>query len=336
MAAISALAACASSRSGPETGGLDRADRYVEQRRTTRADTPDDRDTSTDANPARVVAEIDGRAIRHEETRERLIELAGVPVLDELALERRLEARCAVAGVTIDEDDLQRERDAIERAIIGSGVVPESAQADRLIRRIRADRGLGEVRFEALIRRNAMLRALVGEAAAPKEEEIRRAYHARYGEKRVARLITLPTLAEANRVARLARTGEDFADLATRFSTDVSAARGGLLEPLSVEDERYPRAIRDELESLRVREVSGAILLDSGYAVLKLVRVDEPVPDAPTYEQARAAIASEVRSRRQRILMEELANRLTPEGGELDIFDPQLQEAWRRRSNARR
>ena len=43
----------------------------------------------------------------------------------------------------------------------GAGVERES-DAERLIASLRAARGLGPVRFEALLRRTALLRALVG------------------------------------------------------------------------------------------------------------------------------------------------------------------------------
>ena len=55
----------ASPSSGPESGGLDRAERYVEQRRDARdnAQEPGD-ERQAEANPARVIAEIEGRSIR--------------------------------------------------------------------------------------------------------------------------------------------------------------------------------------------------------------------------------------------------------------------------------
>ena len=323
------IAGCSTGAGDGSTRGLVRAERFVERR----SDEKESASASgSPGDPSRVIAQIDGRSIRHGEVHRRMIERSAGEILEELALERRLESRIEEAGISIDESDLARERGLMRRVMLSAGVSQGSEEADRLLRRIRAQRGLGEARYAALIRRNAMLRALVGETAAPEEEEIRRAYAAGFGARRVARLVTVSTLEEATRVARLAREGRDFAELASRFSTDVSAARGGLLEPMSLHDERYPRPVRTALGALGVGEVSGAIALGSRYAVIKHMRTVPGDADAPTFDSVRAELASEVRARRERILMSELASRLRPGVGEIDVFEPLMGRAWQRRA----
>ena len=322
LAAVLALAGCESGQGGGLTEGLDRAERSV---RSKSAEAP--REATSD--PGRVIAEIDGDSIRWGEAKSHLAELGGRTVLTELALEQRLARRCAARGIEIDTDALERERAIVERSLLSAGVAPGSREAAQLIAQIREQRGLGEARYAALIRRNAMLRALVGETSEPSEAEVRRAYDALYGERRVARLITVSTLAEASRIARLARDGADFADLATRFSTDVSAPRGGILEPISAQDERYPQAVRTALAGLEVGGVSGAIVLDEAHAVLRLERIVPADDAAPSYEEARPALLEDARRRRERILMGELADRLRPGARELQVFDPALDRVWR-------
>jgi len=312
---------CSSDTGTAVTTGLDRAERSVSASRV---------DSGAAPTSVSVVAEVDGRAIRFEDLRAGLIESAAADVMRELILERRLAMRCERAGIEIGEDELARERELIGRAMIGAGLALDSHEAEQFLERVRHKRGLGRTRYASLIRTNAMLRALIGESAEPDESEIRRAFDAIYGERLQVRLITAVTLEEATQIARLARDGTDFSTLAARFSIDRSAERGGLLEPLSIHDESYPIAIRRAAGALAMGDVSGAIALESGYALLTLERVLPPRADAPDFESVRALIANDARLRRERILMAELANRVRSEGGAPSIFDAQIREAWER------
>ncbi len=280
------------------------------------------------------MAEIDGRAIRWEDIRSRVVESAAPEALRKLILERRLETMCAQQGVEVGEPEYAVEREQIERSMIGAGLALDSADAGRMLERVRRERGLGTVRYESLIRTNAMLRALVSESAEPDEPELRRGYDALYGPRLRVRLITAGSFDEATRLVRLARDGTDFAELAVRFSADPSAARGGLLEAMSVHDESYPLAVRAAAKELQAGggagAVSGVIALENGFAILKLERVVPAPEDAPSFESLRAQLRDDVRLRRERILMNELAGRLLPGAGELRIFDEEIRHAWRR------
>jgi len=76
--------------------------------------------------------------------------------------------------------------------------------------------------------------------------------------------------------------------------------------------------------------VSGVIALENSFAILKLERVVPASEDAPSFESLRAQLRDDVRLRRERILMNELAGRLLPGAGELRIFDEEIRHAWRR------
>jgi len=243
---ILTVAGCSPRTGAGITGGLDRADRSVATPRTDQS-----AGRAPSGRPESVVAEIDGRAIRWEDIRSRVIESAAPEALRKLILERRLETMCAQQGLEVGEPEYAVEREQIERSMIGAGLALDSADAGRMLERVRRERGLGTVRYESLIRTNAMLRALVSESAEPDEPELRRGYDALYGPRLRVRLITAGSFDEATRLVRLARDGTDFAELAVRFSADPSAARGGLLEAMSVHDESYPLAVRAAAKELQ-------------------------------------------------------------------------------------
>lgn len=87
-----------------------------------------------------------------------LAEIAGDQSLQELTLTRFLDQHAAERNWTITNDDLDHELTALT-TIFNQIADPQSTP--RLIETIRRRRGLGPVRFDALLRRNAILRRAI-------------------------------------------------------------------------------------------------------------------------------------------------------------------------------
>ncbi len=252
-----------------------------------------------------------------------LVEAAGGEVLEELALDILLEREAARAGVTIGAEAIQREREALMSNLAGSG--RGASDAGALLLEVRRARGLGPARFESLLRRTALLRALVADEVRIDEAALREAYAIEHGERRAARLITTTTLQEASRAAARIRDGESFGAVAAQVSTDQSAARGGVIEPISLADASYPPGILSALRSLQEGEVSPPVAIDGGYA---LVRVERIIPaDDVSFEEVREELAARARSRRERVLMDRLASRVLRDA-DITVLDTGLGRAW--------
>ena len=221
----------------------------------------------------------------------------------------------------------------IERAMIGAGVAPGigAGGPPRASNPRRAWAGRGALRGADPAQRHApRSRGRSRRAEGGRDQtRLRGALRGRSASRGSS---PLPTIAQANRIARLARSGRDFADLAVQFSTDVQRRAGWSARAA----ERRGRAVPRAPSARNSRRSDGSATSGAhppGFGLRRAqARADRPnrPTTRPSFEEARAALASEVRARRQRILMEELANRLAPDPGELEIFDPQLQEAWRR------
>ena len=193
---------------------------------------------------------------------------------------------------------------------------------------MRARQGLGAARFEGLLRRNAGLRNLVAGEIVVAEESIRRTWEVIYGPRRQPRLIVVPTLIDAQRAIDRINAGEFFGEVAVEVSTDTSATRGGLLEPISHADPTYPQVMRDALVALKPGELSTPVLLVNQYAVLMLVQSFEG-QEVPL-EEVRTEMSRRARLAQERILMDRLARRLLGEVS-LTIIDSALKESWDRR-----
>ncbi|MHC4990187.1 MAG: peptidylprolyl isomerase [Planctomycetota bacterium] len=282
--------------------------------------------TVVDARPA---ALVDGRGVTWGTLRPILAEIGGAQALDEHILDVKLAKETEDAGITIGSAEIQQ-----ERRLMLDTLDADPNTSVRLLNELRARQGLGPRRFEALLRRNASLRALIRDEVEITPATIEHRYQLVYGPRRQARIIVHPTLFDAQRTVEDLGRGADFRDLAVERSTDASAARGGLLEPISRVDPAYPDALRRALWSLEVDQVSRPILIDSSYAV---IRVERLVPASETtLEEARSRIEQATRMQEERRAMDQLALRLI-RNVQVTIFDEALNDAWTqaRRRNER-
>src|SRR5690606_18565950 len=102
-----------------------------------------------------------GTSVSWERVQPLLAEAAGGFVLEEIALEMMLEAEMRQHGLSLTDAMLERERLLIREAMAADDAARTPDEVQRLLDGVRRRRGLGEQRYEALVRRSAMLRALV-------------------------------------------------------------------------------------------------------------------------------------------------------------------------------
>lgn len=273
--------------------------------------------TFIDARPA---ALVNGKVVQWSELRPLLSEARGATILREVILDRMLTDELGRAGITIRPDDVDRERE-----LFYATLNPDPDVALRLARELRARQGLGPRRLHRLLQRNAGLRALVADDVVVSEEAVLRTYRILHGPTRRARLIVVPTLAAAQEAFHRITGGEFFGDVAVEVSTDASAARGGLLSPISRDDPTYPEVMRDALSALEPGELSSPIFLSRQYALLMLVEVRDG--DGTELADERSRIEQQVRLSQERLLMDMEARRLLSQAS-VTIIDAALKDAW--------
>jgi len=271
---------------------------------------------ANDAAPARpttgLVASVDGEAVSFDDLRAELIESAGSSVLRDAVVDRRLAARLRLRGVTISAAEVERERLNLLDALDG-----DRARAIELLGEIRRRQALGEVRFEALLRRNAGLRALVAAEVKLDDEGIEHVYDMLHGAKRTARLAVLASLSDAEALLRDHAT-RDFAMLAFERSLDDTAARGGLLPPVARRDPSYPETLRAAIFATEVGKASAPVLDGARFYVVEVIA--EMPADGTPRDAARARCERTLRLSRERLLMDALARELASKDG-VTVFD---------------
>jgi len=260
------------------------------------------------------VAIVDGASVSWETLRAPIVEAAGTTILRDAVLDVRLARRLAADGRTVTDAMVERERELLLETLD-----PARERALELLASLRARQGLGPVRFEALLRRNAGLRALVARSVSVDEEGLASVHDLRHGPKRIARVGVFASLAEAERFrSDLAKGAGDFTRLAVERSLDESAARGGLLAPVARRDPSYPESLRAAIYATPVGAISEPVLDGARFFVVAVL--EERPGDGTDPSSVRAESAHYLRLSRERLLMDALARELSSLDG-VTIFD---------------
>ena len=328
--ALAALAGCASPGPAPLRGG-DRAEAFASEqdRRRPSTSTP----TALD-NPALV---INGVVYGLDDIAPRLAESAGDTIVRELALEHALDLATRQRGITVTPEQIEAERRRLERAIAAAADIERQDQLQQVIQDARAARGLGPERFEALARRTATLRALVRDDVTISREALQLEYELTYGPRVQASVITTGNATEAQRVRDELSSQNTFARLAALRSTDPSAERGGVIEPVSPVDPAYPVAFRRALAEVldtppaptlpETDRVRGPIALETGDWLLLLPDAVLYPGEQPPFDVVRAELETSLRERQERLRMTQLAQQLLG-GTIIRVEHPALRWAW--------
>jgi len=274
---------------------------------------------SVGTGSTRPVIVVDGSTMTESSVWPYVAEASGSFVADELVLDVVLDRACAKAGITINEAAMDAERTLLMNSISQVAGAPDP---ERALDRIRRERGLGPVRWKALLKRSAMLRALVRDRVVVTEESIQLTYRLRYGPTYQTRLIVTTSPQSASSASQRARAGEDFGSLAAQLSTDTSAPRGGLIDPINPDDTTWPLAVRQAVTGLAVGEVSDPIVVDAGYAVVKMESINTGSA-SPPLSAVRAEIENLARIEAERLAMQQEADQLRSTA-RVEILDSSL------------
>lgn len=266
------------------------------------------------------LAYVSGQPLTEGDLLEPLLEDSGGEVLSEIVLDRAIDQKLAARGLKLTPAQIAK-----EKQLVLATLSPDPNEAARLLKRLRQRRGLGKVRFAAMLRRNAGLRLLVKSHITVTPAALHRAYQRTYGPQYQAQLIVRPTADQIQQLRSKIQHGASFTRLAIEDSTDPSSIQGGLLPPISPADPAYPQAIRSALTKLKPGQISPIIGIEGGFALLKLVRKIQG--KSVKFDDVKKALIKKVRTRAERLQMRQLAQRLLKQA-DVVVLDPALSKGW--------
>jgi len=277
------------------------------------------------------IATVGTTSISRDDFLALLIRSRGVPVLEQFVGLAAAEDHARKRGVTITKADLEFEYELTLRRLSDPLAFPTSesfdqADAERLLESILASRQMSRQEFLLTVRRNAYLRKVLAGDLKISDDQLASEFELAYGERLQVRHIQLGNLGDATRIKERLSAGEDFADLAARYSTNVSTARrGGLLDPFSVRDDSVALAMRETAARLTTGEVSDVVRIGEWYHILKL---DKLVPPSQrSLDSVREPLRQRIVVRLTDPRMRELHERLFTQAA-VQIHDPTLRESY--------
>ncbi len=281
-----------------------------------------------------VIATVNGRPITRQRVIGLLLESRGVGILEQLiGLETAIRAATR-RGLIVTQSDLDREHDRALRNLSDplSSVTPtlsDREATERLLDQVLAQRNMSRSEFDIITRRNAYLRKLVEAELSITEAQLRREYGRLYGERVQVRHMQLATLPEVTRVRERLADGEDFAELASRYSANTASAQtGGLLEPFSAGDDNLPAAFRQAAFALEPGEVSSTVRVGEWYNLLTLEK--RLGAEARDFAGVRNDLERSLRDRLTQPAMFTLFEKLFRDAT-IEVHDPDLDRAFRRK-----
>jgi hypothetical protein len=317
---------CSSGPSAARTSGGTRLE-LASSAQTTPAANPE-RQVGTDGGTALI---LDGSGIGWGAILPGLTELGGAVVLEEVVLDRVLAREAARRGLVVDEAGVRAEEALLMDEMASVGADQSRAEA---LAEIRRARGLGPVRYEALLRRNALLRAMVRDEAAPTEAERRLAKELAFGQAFRVRLFVTASESTAAAVrtevaaAEVGQRAWRFSDACVRSSGHPSSPRGGLIERFSPADPAYPHVLGDAVRATAAGSLTPVLATPAGYAV---VLVEEALTERAGTDEEVERVERRVRVRKERLAMERLARDLMARAS-VSPVDPGLARAWQERT----
>jgi len=281
-----------------------------------------------DAQLSDAIATVNGRPIARQAWLNLLKRSHGLAVLQQMiALELARQAASA-KGITLSDADLEKAFQQTVDEVVGPDV-KQPEQKRRILQAVLARKGASLEEFRLAAYRNAYLSKLAERTVEPMltDRAVRNEFDRLYGPKVQIRDIQVASTKKLNAALEALARGEDFAEVARRYSENVSTApTGGLLPAFAENDETVPQALREAAFRLPVGGISAPIRIEGWYHIIKVVKrlPAEPVNFADVAEQVRQSL-------RQRLIREEVSRlaRKLLENADVQIFDPDLARQYR-------
>ncbi|MDL1956101.1 MAG: peptidylprolyl isomerase [Candidatus Desulfofervidus auxilii] len=135
------------------------------------------------------------------------------------------------------------------------------------------------------------------------DEELRKIYRERNTKIHVYQIFTRDKKKAEEALKRI-KAGEEFKEVAKKFSEDPQAAKGGDLGFIPLE--RMPEKWKKTVFSLSPGEISDIIEADSGFYIIKLVEIKKP--DMAKFEKVKKSMRRKLLKEKKKVKREELIN----------------------------
>ena len=228
------------------------------------------------------VATVNGTTITKDKLYNILVDANGAAALDNLITEELVQQEADAASITITDDDVTDEVDAIKLNF----PTDDDFQAALTQNGYTIDSLRENLRLSAMIRKVLEPQTKVTDEDVQKYYDDNKAKFSTPAQVRASHIL-VATKEEADAIEADLKAGGDFAAIAKEKSTDTASATNGGDLGFFGHDDMVPE-FADAAFAMKVGDISDPVKSDYGYHIIK--KTDEKAAVEPTFEEKKDAI----------------------------------------------
>jgi foldase protein PrsA len=254
-----------------------------------------------------VMAIINGKTITMDKLHEILVDGYGLAIAQQILRTEIVRQTAASKGITVTDKEVDEEH---ERALkITFAMANSDAERQQMLNQLLMSRNVTYSTWGLIMRRNALLRKMIGTDFEVPDEAVRASFDRRHGRMVSVSHIETKTLALAKLVKQYAKT-RDFAALAKEYSVNPTGKTGGMLPPIGQDTKQVSPAMRQvALAMTKIGEISDPVQVAGRFHILKLEKIIPP--KTAVYEDEKEDIASGLKEQMIRSAGNRLLEKLT-------------------------
>ena len=274
-----------------------------------------------------VMAVVNGRKITMDQLHAILVDGYGLAIAQEILRTEIVRQAASSKGITVTDKEVSEEH---QRALKTTFHMADSdAVRQQMLNQLLISRNVTYSTWRLIMRRNALLRKMIGTDFEVPDVAVRAAFDKRHGRMVVVSHIETKSHVAAKLVKSLAAT-RDFAALAREYSINPSGKTGGRLPPIGQDTQQVSPALKQvALAMTKIGEISDPVQVASRFHILKLEKIIEP--KKVKYADEKDKIAAELKERLISGARKRLLEKLS-EAADVEFVNPSLKTQFQQRN----
>jgi len=273
------------------------------------------------AKPEQIMALVNDKPIGMDQLHSILVDGYGLTIAQQILRSEIVRQAAAAKNLSVNDQETAAEH---ERALAMTFPMANSdAERQQMLNQLLTSRNVTYSTWNLIMRRNALLRKMIGTDFEVPDEAVRAAFDKRHGRQVVVSHIETKEHVVAKLVKSLAAK-RDFAALAREYSINPSGKSGGRLPAIGQNTKQVSPALKQvALAMTRIGEISDPVQVANRFHILKLEEIIEP--KQVSYAEEKGKIAAELKEHMIRSGGSRLLQKLS-EAAKVEFVNPSLKQ----------
>ena len=275
-----------------------------------------------------VMAVVNGKIITMDQLHTILVDGYGLAISQDILRGEIVRQAASSKGITVSDKEVSDEHERAMRLTFS--MANSDAERQQMLNQLLMSRNVTYSTWRLIMRRNALLRKMIGTDFEVPDAAVRAAFDKRHGRMVVVSHIETKSHVAAKLVKSLAAT-RNFAVLAKEYSVNPTGRTGGTLPPIGKDTKQVSPALKQvALAMTKIGEISDPVQVASRFHILKLEKIIEP--KKVKYTDEKDKIAAELKEQMIRSAGNRLLEKLS-EAADVKFINPSLKTQLQQRAD---